>query len=341
MRQFFTLVRKRFTSSSPVGKPSFKVEAPVTDTKHIQDQRNPFLKLPAELLLLIANLLDREYQVLLSLSCRQLRVLLDSSLDLSLSDASVKVRFSQCLELDYPEYLTCRSCGYMFKWQARRRFDYRCPRFYDHPRPDRNIVYTWWMHQHKTIVVTREIVDLILRAHERGQRYGLHWSFLSTRGTDDDGIPRENEARLVDRQLLLASRWEAESDSGQGIVVKGRGFETAVCLHSGANVWREKLWQTVEQAVAGLTDAEEPRVFKCPFCATDYNLRVENGPGGRIRLVLDVWRNYGRLYEKTLESEQIFQAHYSSRTDADALSRRDLRALFESYGGKTDRVGVC
>ena len=190
-------------------------------------------------------------------------------------------------------------------------------------------------------MVTREIVDLIFRAHEQGQRYGLPLSFLSTSGTDYDGITRKNEARLVDGQLLLASRWEVDSESGEDTAQKARLFNSALCLHQGVNIWREKIWQTVEQAVADTTALEKPGVSKCPFCATDYKLRVQNSTGSRLRIVLNVWRNYGQRYENMLANEQIFWRETSSRIDADALSRRDLYAVFESYRSGTDSNRVC
>ena len=87
------------------GRVGFKVEELAKDAKNIQDYHNPFLELPIELLLMITNSLDKEFQVLLSLSCRRLRVLLNSCLDLSLCDISVKLRFLQCLEPDYPEHI--------------------------------------------------------------------------------------------------------------------------------------------------------------------------------------------------------------------------------------------
>lgn len=189
--------------------------------------------------------------------------------------------------------------------------------------------------------VTREVVDLIFRAHERGLRYGLPLSFLNTSGSDYTGVSRKNEARLVDGQLLLASRWEVDSESRQDMANKARLFNSALCLHLGVNVWREKLWQRVEQAVAGMTGLERPRVSKCPFCATDYELLVRNSTGGRMKIVLKVWRNFGQRYEKMLANEQMFYRISPSRIDADALSRRDLHAVFESYRSGTDSVKVC
>ena len=338
--RLFMFVQRSFRSSLPVGRVGFKVTEPAEDTKDLQDYHSPFLKLPAELLLVIANFLDKEFQVLLSLSCRQLRALLDSSLDLSLCGISVKLRFLRYLELDYPEYLTCRSCGFMFQWQARRLWDYRCPHVMRHSLTDRMTYYAWCMQGDRHIKVTREVVDLIFRAHERGQRYGLPLSFLSTSGSDYNGITRTNEARLVEGQLLLASRWEVDSESREDMAQKARLFNSALCLHWAENVWRQKIWQTVEQAVADRTGLEKPGVSKCPFCANDYKVRVQNSTGSGVRIVLNVWRNYGQRYENMLANEQVFCREPSSRITADALSRRDLHAVFESYRSGTDSVRV-
>jgi len=229
----------------------------------------------------------------------------------------------------------------MFKWQARRWLDYRCPLVNSHSLGDKSTSYAWCMQGDRNIWVAREIVDLIFRAHERGQRHGLPVSFLSTSGSDCNGVTRTNEARLVNGQLLLASRWEVDSDSRQDMAQKARRFNSALCLHWGVNVWREKIWQTVEQAVAGMTGLEKPRVSKCPFCATDYDLRVQNSTVGRMRIVLNVRRCYERRHQNMLPNEQIFYKDPSSRIDADELSRRDLHAVFEPYRGGTDSVRVC
>ena len=94
-------MQRSLRSSRPVGRGGFTVKEPAKeDTKELQGYHNPCLKLPNELLLMIASFLDKEFQVLLSLSCRRFRVLLNGCLDLSLCGFSVKLRFLRCLELD-------------------------------------------------------------------------------------------------------------------------------------------------------------------------------------------------------------------------------------------------
>ena len=119
-------IRRIFRLSRSVGRVDFKVEElakepakepvkePVKETVDLQDYSNPFLNLPNELLLAVAHFLDKEFQALLSLSCTRLRLLLNSYLDLSLNDISVKLRFLRYLERDYPDHLICRSCGFLF-----------------------------------------------------------------------------------------------------------------------------------------------------------------------------------------------------------------------------------
>ena len=282
---------------------------------------------------MIAEYLEKEFQVTLSLSCRQLRLLLGSHLDLSLRyDTSAKLQFLQCLEPDYPEYLTCRPCGAMFKWRDQEYMNYQCPRLFHHADWTSSTSQAWLIQGLWTLRVTREMVDLIFRAHEGGQQYGLPLSFLNISKTDDNGITQSNEARLVDGQLIVASRWEVDVESRQEISCKAQCFNSALCLHFFENVYDEKICQLVDVAFIRMIDSKKSAipVTKCPFCECDYELRVQSGTDSRMRVILNVWRNYGRRYGNTLGSEQIFLLNPLSRIDPVELSRRDLHAAFES-----------
>lgn len=343
IRRLFRFIQRGFRSSCTVRRGGLNVQEPAKDTKDLHDYSNPFLKLPNELVLLIADFLDQEFQALLSLSCRRFRVLLASSLDLSLCGRSAKVRFLQHLEIDYPGHLTCRSCALMYNWQTLRwlGFGYRCPAMSSHSHEDRCTSFAWHTQGDQMVSVTREVIDLIFRAHERGQQYGLPLSFLSTSGSGSNGVIRTNGARFVDDQLLLASRWAVDSEPGHDMAEKARLLSSGLCIHSAQNVWLERVWQSLERAVEGVTGSEEPKVSKCPFCATDYKLCVLDGTDGRTTIVLSVWRNYGKRHGNVLENEQMFHLDPSSRIDAEALSRRDLSADWDSYKGGTDSARAC
>lgn len=304
---------------------------------------NPLLDLPNELVLMVTSFLDQEFQLLLSLTCQRLRVLLSSQVNMALGgDKATKVRFLRLLELDHPEYLTCRFCGLLYPWRKMEFFQYECPRAAHHLIADRLVSY----HQSiraggmKYVRVSRGVVDLILRAYEYGPPHGLPVSFLNMSGHDYHGVSRTNEARLVDGQLILASRMEVEADSGQEVAVMVRLFVPNECLHLYASVVIvNKTWRPFEQAIASMiVGSEESEVFKCSFCETDHQVYVKKSAENRTRIVLNVWRNYGRRHGNKLSNEQIFHRDPMLRLDADTVSLRDVRATFESKTGCTPSI---
>ena len=179
--------------------------------------------------------------------------------------------------------------------------------------------------------VSRGTVNLILRAHECGDAYGLPLSFLNASGIDDYGILRTNEARLVNGQLIHSSRAEVEAGSGQEIAtLAGRLDMLDLCIHICVNAGDERIYNTVKLAVAGMTTAKETREFKCTFCDTDHELYMEKLAGDWTRIVLKVWRNYGRRHGNMPSNEQLFHRDPALQLDADAVLQRDLRTVFES-----------
>jgi len=145
-------------------------------------------------------------------------------------------------------------------------------------------------------------------------------------GVDRHGNLGMNKARFVDGKLMIASRWETHADSIQRLSQKAQAFAPKLCLHAYTNVWREKVWQKVEDAILKMTESEASKVFKCPYCETDYTLRLQYNTTGGKTIVMDVWKNYGRRDDGVLAHEQIFHFNPSSRIDAEAILRRDLRA---------------
>jgi len=170
------------------------------------------------------------------------------------------------------------------------------------------------------------MVDLIFRAHEQGQRYGLPASYLNVCGVDSQGTIGTNEARFVDGKLMLVSRWEAHADKRERLSEKARHFAPTYCLHTYTNVWQERLWQKVEHAVPNMMGLEASKVFKCPFCETDYTLRLHCNTTGGMTVVMDIWKNYGRRDDDVLAHEQMFHRNPTSYINAEAVLRGDQRA---------------
>ena len=138
---------------------------------------------------------------------------------------------------------------------------------------------------------------------------------------------------------MLATRWELKTESREVMVSIAPYFNWTMCLHFYHNVYGKKMCRTVEQAVGRMIGWEQSDRLKCPYCESEYNLVIQNATGGRMRLVLDVWRNYGRRSGNTLAVEQVFHRENAFwRIDGDVVSRRDMRAVFES--GKPDNDGL-
>lgn len=84
-------------------------------------------------------------------------------------------------------------------------------------------------------------------------------------------------------------------------------------------------------AFASMTvGADKLQVVKCFFCETDHEVYEKMVAENRTRMVLKVWRNYGQRYRNNIPNEQIFHLEPSMRLDVDTLSRRNVRATFES-----------
>lgn len=211
---------------------------------------------------------------------------------------------------------------------------YDCPRANHHTVVDVLLSYGQFIHagDKKYVLVRRGVVDLILRASEHGPGHGLPVSFLNMSGHDHYGVSRTNKAWLVAGQLILASRMEAEAESGREMALMTRLFIPNVCLHLSSTVGIvDKILQTFEQAVASMiVGSEKSEVFKCPFCETDHQVHVKRSDEDRTKIILNIWRNYGRRHGNRLPNEQIFHRHPVLRLVPGTVSQRDVRAAFES-----------
>ncbi|KAL2434909.1 hypothetical protein ABEF95_010591 [Exophiala dermatitidis] len=300
---------------------------------NISDPYCPLLQLPNELLLQITGFLEAEYQLSLRICCRRLRLLL-MGLDPTLSDFSTKLRFYKCLEPDYPEHLPCLTCGIMFKWRA-PDMRARCPREGQHPSMP-NWSWApydcWFLAGTFDIRMSRPFVELVFRAHERGERYGYPVSSLRSSGLHRTGVLFQNDARMIDGELVLATRWELDAvprmDSNWEDQIKLLFW--ASCLHWRSNGWRDKITSLLKGASTNTTPLKPTETVKCSFCECDWQLEMNHKTDTHSSLLFYVWKNYGRRYGKRQGNEQIFHRQPTPPLDTESVSQRDLRALFES-----------
>lgn len=334
--------------SPPSGRPNIFDIKELMVTKGMIDtaeqqyiHHNLLLDLPNELTLMVADFLDKDSRVLLSLSCKTLRILLNTHLDLTIPDRATKVRFLQTLEHDHPRYLTCRACAVLYPWrQMKWRSEYHvCSRAHEHEIPEDLIEYGRFIYagDGQPVWATRAVVDLILRAHKYGSSHGLPLSYLNMSGIDEDGISRTTEARIVDGQLILATRLEVAEVTGElGFPFWDleRRFEYELCMHIECAFNR---YQTIQHVVGMMrAGSEKAKVRKCEFCDTDHVLYIKKGARHKMSMVLNIWRNFGRLYSNTLAAEQVFYRDPGLlELDAHVVDQRDVRALFESGTGRS------
>lgn len=91
---------------------------------------------------------------------------------------------------------------------------------------------------------------------------------------------------------------------------------------------------TFEEGILAMTiGSERSDVFKCDMCETDYQLQSIRLTAIRAKLVLECWKQFGRQHADTISTKQLFQFK-ALQLDADAVSQRDVRAIFESTMGQ-------
>lgn len=324
---------------------SARIKGTTESTVNTSNPHCPLLKLPNELLFQITGFLEAEYQLSLRICCRRLRLLL-GGLDPMLSEVSTKLRFYKCLEPDYPEYLLCLSCGIMFKWRS-PYMCVSCPREGQHPSMSNwnSAVYeSWYLAATIDIRMSRPFIELVFRAHERGERYGYPLFSLRSSGLHRNSVLFQNDARMIDGELVLATRWELDAELQIDWEDQVKLLFWASCLHWRTNGWHDKIPALLKSASTNMMPLKPTESLKCSFCECDWQLQMNHKTDTHWTMLFSVWRNYGRRYGKRQGNEQIFHREPAPPLDIESVSQRDVRALFESGNeqrGITEGMEVC
>ncbi|KIW84158.1 hypothetical protein Z517_03407 [Fonsecaea pedrosoi CBS 271.37] len=239
MLHVFRSAQKIFKITAPADA---RIKGTAESAINTSNLRSLLLNLPNELLFRITSFLEDEYQLLLRICCRQLHLLL-RGLDPKLCDLSTKLRFYKCLEPDYPEYLPCLVCGIMFKWRSPLMY-VCCPREGQHQTMSKwtSAVYEYWyLAGTIDIRMSRLFIGSILRAHERGERYGYPVPSLRSSGLHRNGVLSQNDARMIGGELVLATRWELDADLRMEWKEQVKLLFWASCLHWRTNGWHHKI----------------------------------------------------------------------------------------------------
>lgn len=293
-------------------------------------QESALVRIPVDVLMVICDCLDQKSRILLSLTCKPLRETLSSILDLRVHDNPTKIRLLHHLELDHPQYLTCRSCAIMFKWKARKHANYGCPRTRKHSKAVKREPITL-IHSRlrsRRVLVNAEIVDLISRASLYGPEYGLLPSVLNSTGKGLKNIPRTNEARWAHGRLLIAVRITMTVKSGSQMAEALAAVDQSICPHPFRLM--------IDPTFNSDGDIDGCLMSKCPYCLTDETMDMQRLEKGRVRFTVKAWQDCGNRDVLT-QNDEIRKASARFGHAQDVLRRlelRNLRVLFESNRGR-------
>lgn len=297
---------------------------------------HPLINLPPEMVLGIMKFLSQESQILLSLTCKALYKSITPLTDSSTSDACLRTRFLRLLEIDHPEYLTCKICGWMYIWRRRVRFRYSCPRSSRHPRKtDRALRHTAVCIEH-WLFMSPQIHELLLRANARGLSHGIPITLLNTNCVAEDQVFCKTLGRFVDGQLLLASIWSLDLDLTENLRRGLFSLNQAMCLHRYAV--KPRFDDEIISKILNRDQSPEMVTAKCGYCATDYSASSVSHGNGRVRILLEVWQNFGDGCTTSLDTRQMFHTErFPTELPTDSPSApalRDIKRLFKSQEGE-------
>lgn len=298
-------------------------------------------ELPIEIFLSIVDILEEEWRALLSLTCKEIRRTVCAHFDISMRDRSVRIRFLQHLDLDLPEYLTCRSCDSLYQWRRLSIIGYRCMHWSAHPKGSAPGVHDILLSTNSKTMVTMlpEIVDLISRARQRGPQYGLPISFLN-----GDGVCYHSDMCLTvkacwaQNQIVVSTRRDLETLPGENMSNATFSMSGWICKHG----WPDRLsrtWSFWEEKIYRADTVGEPIELKCPYCLTDAEIRISSASNGHRIIALRTWQNFGSGIVRSRGAEQSFNPWQEQlvRLDEASVDNRNVRALFES--GSVDSPG--
>jgi hypothetical protein len=158
----------------------------------IPSSKNAFVQLTSEIILCIADHLEKKYRVLLSLTSKRMHAVMNSNMCLDIRDnLEERKRFLAYLANDYPQYLICQAFGLLYTWRFRRAALTNCPRFRHHPSKDimMSSAIRLWRDPSGCFEIKSSLVQAIIRVQVKGSNFGLPTSYLNGTHRDYYKIP--------------------------------------------------------------------------------------------------------------------------------------------------------
>lgn len=301
---------------------------------------SPLLDLPTEILLFIESYLAYENAISLSLTCKQAYNLFFHRNRPLRRRHNRDKHFLFLLERDYPALLTCPVHEILYRWQKQRGKRYRCP--LGCGTGDSMVVCNRGCRAgfHGIFDAERR---LMIRHTFLGPEYGISMEFLRhvcKRGRSkiaNEVTPRRaGDSLMVWRTNHFSAR--IDFDAWKDLELE-RGFNELICVHSSRGVlalivasilqarkrWRWLVKNSTPQrkCVNDLTSWQCPLLFKCPQCATDLRLNIDQTSPTQIDIRFDVFQDLGGLDQMSLARYQVLGTRFGLTSQS--LGRRDKR----------------
>lgn len=179
----------------------------------------------------------------------------------------------------------------------------------------------------------REIVDLVLRGHERGLKYGLPLSYLEHQCYERERTGRlarmfrSFEARVIGGQLMLRSWHRASIYLNKPLSEQFDSVRRIFCDHVGPDLEQTATAQ-IEKAKFGTASKQRKELIHCLRCATDCRIQVLEPFFDVAQVEITAWQQFGDRDMKPEIVQAMFRGFNFTQITPNEAATRNLEHTF-------------
>lgn len=306
-------------------------------------QPNPLLDLPIEIILEILDFLPAASAISFCLTCRSFKGTFSGSQQHYLTEAESKRQLLYLLEHDLPKYIHCSTCNKLYIWGEDAFCYYACSNKRRLSNPGSHPGSTRLCTGHRFNSLEIQLRDLVLRAHERGPKWGLQLSILQWQGHESAGSPGplfiQFDAKVVEKKLIIKRIDSLVVDLRKAIFTEVQLLTKHYASHNCAG------WCVPTIALYAIHNLLESRtpdhpvpedssfstmMPHCTDCATDLKVVAAPGPDREDTFRIDVvsYQDYGNRYvDVNSPQADMFAWSVRSRKHEQAALCRDIESI--------------
>ena len=186
----------------------------------------------------------------------------------------------------------------------------------------------------------REILDLVLRGHERGPDYGLPLTYLEHQRDEVQGkdrspyrsapISQSFQARVIDGQLLLRSFHRMSLCLKEPLRQQFCSVINILCYHVGPDFIHDAILK-IEHGSWDDISAQRKELNHCICCATDYRVQILQPVYDVVQVEITGWQQFGgRDPKQKIVQAMINSGSFTSIT-AQKAPARNLERTFNGF----------